>query len=181
MLAVQSRIAKFCVTGPAEDARDLFRRLQEVASLKLYVRRNIWLVIPVCAVILLTSFACLLGIFTLLPELHWFFVLPLLVLLPVFLGGSLFVQAFVFFSWIEGRSLARVLGRRRKLVRGPVAQWFVRKLRLDMSPFPPVPWFLALVFLFLPLALLLHILPLAAMVVIGLVIAMPVFYAFFDR
>ncbi len=121
MLAVQTRIVKFFVTDTAADARNLFQRLQEVDSLRSYVRRNRWLVTLESLVIVLTSFASLLGIFTLLPELHWFFVLPLIVLLPVFLGGSLFVQAFVFFSWLEGRSLARVLGRRGKQAPGPLA------------------------------------------------------------
>jgi hypothetical protein len=112
---------------------------------------------------------------------HWFFVLPLLVLLPVFLAGSLFVQMFVFFSWIEGRSLARVLRGRRKLARGPIARWLLRKFGLDMSPFPPVPWILAIVFLFVPLALLWHVWSLAALLVIALDVSAPALYASFDR
>jgi hypothetical protein len=181
MLAVQSRIVKFIAAGPAGDARRLLFRLREVDSLNFYVRRNKWLVTCSVLVILLTSLACLLGIFTLLPDLHWFFVLPLLVLLPIFLAGSLFVQTFVFFSWIEGRSLARVLGHRRKVRRGPVAKWLWRKLRLDMSPRPPIPWLLTAVFLFLPLGLLLHVWPLAASVVIALEFGVPIVYAYLDR
>ena len=177
---IQSRFVKFFLTGPAGDAKRLLYRFREVDSLSLYVRRNKWLVTFAILVILLTSLASLLGIFSLLPDMHWFFVLPLLVLLPVFLAGSLFVQMFVFFSWIEGRSLARVVRRRRE-PRGPVAKWLLRKLGLDMSPFPPVPWILAVVFLFLPLGLLLHVWPLAALAVILLGGAMPVLYARFDR
>ena len=177
---IQSRFVKFFLTGPAGDAKRLLYRFREVDSLSFYVRRNKWLVTLAILVILLTSLASLLGIFSLLPDMHWFFVLPLLVLLPVFLAGSLFVQMFVFFSWIEGRSLARVVRRRRK-PRGPVAKWLLRKLGLDMSPFPPVPWILAVVFLFLPLGLLLHVWPLAALIVIMLGLTMPILYARFDR
>ena len=178
---IQSRFVKFFLTGPAGDAKRLLYRFREVDSLSFYVRRNKWLVTLAILVILLTSLASLLGIFSLLPDMHWFFVLPLLVLLPIFLAGSLFVQMFVFFSWIEGRSLARVVRRGRKLPRGPVAKWLLRKIGLDMSPFPPVPWMLAVVFLFLPLGLLLHVWPLAALVVIMLGVAMPILYARFDR
>ena len=181
ILAVQSWFVKMIVAGPAGEAQRLLYRLREVDSLNFYVRRNKWLVTFSVLVILLTSLACLLGIFTLLPDLHWFFVLPLLVLLPIILAGSLFVQTFVFFSWIEGRSLARVLGRRSKTRRGPVARWMWRKLRLNMSPKPPIPWLLTIVFLILPLGLLLHVWPLAASVVIALEIGMPILYAYLDR
>ena len=55
------------------------------------------------------------------------------------------------------------------------------KIRSGLSPFPPVPWLLAVVFLFLPLGLLLHVWPLASLVVIMLGVAMPILYARFDR
>ena len=164
-----------------QDARSLLRRLQEVDSFGLYVRRNIWLVFLAALVIVITSFACLLGIFTLLPDMHWFFVLPLLALLPLFLGGSLFVQSFVFFSWMEGRSLARALGNRHKSAPGLISKWLQEKLSLDMSPFPAVPWILAIVFLLLPLAMLWHVWSAAALTVILIAIALPIFYARFDR
>ena len=178
---IQSRFVMFFLTGTAGDAKRLLYRFREVDSLSFYVRRNMWLVTFAVLVILLISLASLLGIFSLLPDMHWFLVLPLLVLLPIFLGGSLFVQMFVFFSWIEGRSLARALQRHRKLPRGPVARWLLRKFGLDMSPFPPVPWILAAVFLFLPLGLLLHVWPLAALVVVMLAVTTPILYARFDR
>lgn len=181
MHPIQSRFVKFFLAGHAGDAKRLLYRFREVDSLRFYARRNKWLVTFAVLVILLTSLACLLGIFSLLPDMHWFFVLPLLVLLPIFFAGSLFVQMFVFFSWIEGRSLARVLRRRRKLARGPVARWILRKFGLDMSSFPPVPWMLAVVFLFLPLGLLMNVWPLAALVVILPGVAMPILYARFDR
>lgn len=181
MLPLQDLIAKFFSIGTVQDARNLLRRIQEVESFNLYVRRNIWLVILATVVIVITGFACLLGIFTLLPDLHWIFVLPLLVLLPIFLGGSLFVETFVFVSWIEGRCLALELGNRHKPAPGPLAIWLQKKFRLDMSPFPPVPWILATVFLFVPLAMLWHVWSAAALAVIVLAIAMPILYARFDR
>ena len=172
---------KFFLFGTFQDARDLLRRLQEVDAFNLYVRRNMWLVMFAAAVIVLTGFACLLGVFTLLPDMHWVFVLPLLALLPVFLGGSLFVQTFVFFSWIEGRSLALALGNRHKPAPGPIAIWLQKTFNLDMSPFPQVPWILTTVFLFVPLAMLAYIWPAVGLTVIALAIAMPIIYARFDR
>jgi hypothetical protein len=58
--------------------------------------------------------------------------------------------------------------------------WLSKKFGLDMSPFPPVPWFLAVFVLVVPLVLLASVWMSAAMAVILLGILMPVLYAKFD-
>ena len=61
-----------------------------------------------------------------------------MLLTPVMLIGSLFVLGLVFFSWLEERSLARTLGRRR--AREPrVMRWMRKKLGADLVRAPRVP------------------------------------------
>jgi len=74
----------------------------------------------------------------------------------------------------------RELGRRHQRAPGAAALWLSKKLGLDMGPFPQVPWFLAALVLFVPLALLAATWLSAALVVILLGILMPVLYAKFD-
>jgi hypothetical protein len=86
----------------------------------------------------------------------------------------------VILSWIEGRALARELGHRHRPPPGASALWLSTKFGLDMGPFPPVPWFLAALVLFVPLALLAAAWLTCALVVIFRGILMPVVYAKFD-
>ena len=181
MLSYQEHVAKYLLFDTFGSAQELLRRARDVEAFNFYLRQNKWLVVSAMLIIFLSSAACAMGILTLLTEMHWVFVLPLLVLLPIVLGGSLFVQVYVFFSWIEGRSLARVLGNRHRPTPGPVATWLQNKLRLDMSPFPPVPWVWAIMFVFAPLVLLANSWMAAAWAVVGLVFMMSVFYARFER
>ena len=97
--------------------------------------------------------------------------------MPIALVGSLFVMAYVFFSWIEGRALIRELGNRRRRAQGAAAVWLWNTFGLDMGPRPPVPWSLAVCVLFVPLALLAAAWLSAAVVVILLGILMPFLFA----
>jgi hypothetical protein len=81
-------------------------------------------------------------------------VLAALVTAPILLIGSLWVQARVLLSWLEGRALAKLQEHRRPRHRGPIGRWFVRSFRIDMGPFPQVPPIPALLFFLLPAVLL---------------------------
>jgi hypothetical protein len=61
-----------------------------------------------------------------------------------------------------------------------VASWLLEKFGLDLGPFPPMPWILAMLVVFLPLALLAAAWLSAAAAVVLLGLLMPVFYAKFD-
>jgi len=91
------------------------------------------------------------------------------VLAPFVLVGSFFVEAFVFFSWLEGRALTQALGRRSKR-------------DLDFGQMPQnVPWVLAALFLVLPLLILASVSFTAALVLILLAVGIIVAIAKFDR
>lgn len=151
-----------------KDARDLAVRFQEAQGLRHYVRSRMPLVIPAGLVFLLISIACAAATVIFLAERHALLALPGLLLAPLVLVGSLFVQAYVFFSWLEGRALARALGRRSK---API----------DLGELPPVPWGVAALFLFAPLAILAVVAMEAAMVLIVLATLTLLLFARFDR
>jgi hypothetical protein len=121
------------------------------------------------------------GIVTLLPDMHWVFVLPLLLLLPIVLAGSFFIQVYVFFSWLEGRSMERALAPRHKAPRGMLATWIRTKLNLDLGPFPSVPWLPAAILFIAPLLMLASSWRNAAVAFVILGILMPIAYALLDR
>ena len=101
-------------------------------------------------------------------------------LAPVMLIGSLFVLGLVFFSWLEERSLVRTLGHRT--AREPKAmRWIRKKLGADLGRPPRVPWLLAAVFVALPFAMLLNLVPVIAAILLALLVAAPVAYARLDR
>jgi len=177
----QNQIVRLLLTDALEDALALRRRIQEVEPLNLYVHERMPAILVALLILFLISLGCLMGIFTLLPDMHWLFVLPILLLLPVILTGSLLVQVYVFFSWIEGRSMERALASRHKASRGPVANWVQQKLKVDLGPFPSVPWFLSTIFVLAPLVMLAYTWLPAAAAFIALAILMPVLYALYDR
>ncbi len=163
-----------------KNAQDLAQRFREVEGIRLYVQERLAMVVAATLVIVLISIACAVGVVVFLADRHSLLALLGILLLPVALAGSFFVLAYVFFSWIEGRALVRELGHRHRPPPGASALWISKKFGLDMGPFPPVPWFLAALVLFVPLALLAAAWLNAALVVILLGILMPVLYAKFD-
>jgi hypothetical protein len=179
--AALNRLSRFFFLDTLDGARDLLGRYHQVESFNLYVNERRLLVVSALLVLFLISIGCVMGVFTLLPDMHWSLVLPILLLLPVILAGSLFVQIYAFFSWIEGRSMRRALGTRRITKRGSLATWLQKKFKVDLGPLPKVPWVLSTLFLFAPLLLLAYSWLPAAAAFVGLAILLPVTYAAFDR
>ena len=162
------------------NAQELARRFRNVDGIRLYVHERQALVIAATVVIVLMSIACAVGVVVFLADRNSLLALLGILVLPVVLAGSFFVLAYVFFSWIEGRALARELRHRHRRPRGAIALWLSKKFDLDMGPFPPVPWFLALFVLIMPLVLLASVWMSAAMAVVLLGVVMPVVYAKLD-
>ena len=178
---LQNPVVRLLLTNSLDNARALLRRFQEVDSFNAYVHERMPLVLIAMLIMFLTSLGCVMGIVTLLPDMHWVFVLPILVLLPIVLAGSLFVQVYVFLSWLEGRSMERALASRHKAPRGVLAAWIRAKLNLDLGPFPSVPWLPAAIFFLAPLLMLASSWRNAAVGFIALAILMPIAYALLDR
>ena len=179
--ATLSRLSRYFLIDTVEDARGLMRRYQEVDSLNMYFHDHVLGIVSSMLILFFISIGCVMGLFTLLPDMHWLFVLPMLLLLPVVLAGSFLVQTYVFFSWLEGRSMERALASRHKAPRGAVASWIQQKLKLDIGPLPSIPWFLSTIFVLAPLVMLAYTWLPAAAAFIALAILMPLLYAVYDR
>ena len=166
--------------GPLEDALLLARRYREVSAFQDYVGERARLVIPVLVLIGFAAVACGMVPIIALVGTSALSALAGILLTPVLLLGCMFVLGLLFFSWLEERSLERTLGRRR--AREPRAlRWMRKKLGADLGPRPRVPWLYAAVFLALPFALLLSLVPIIAVILLVLLAAAPVAFARLDR
>lgn len=169
------------LTEPLKDAMNLAQRFQQGELFRKYVVERMWLVVPAAALMLATSLALAFGIVVYVGGTRPLTVLLSLLIAPLVLVGSLFVQAYLFLSWLEGRALARSLGRRARKARGRAAAWIEGRLDVDLGSLPPVPWLLAAIFLGLPLAILVLAAPKLAFAVIVLQLLAPLAYARLDR
>jgi hypothetical protein len=150
------------------DAWKLAVRFREAEGFRAYLRRRAAFVVPALALFALISIACAAATVILLAERHAMLALPAMMLAPFVLAGSFFIEALVFFTWLEGRALAQALGRRGNK-------------RFDFGEMPAVPWVLAAIFLGLPLMVLIAVSPAAALVLILLAVLITCAIARFDR
>jgi len=178
--SAQERVAQHLL-GTLNDALALAQRYREAEGFRGYVRSRLRLVVPALALILLTGFACAMAAVLLFIGPRPLAALAGLLLAPVLLAGSLFVQLYVFFAWLEERALARSLGHRTGPAPGRFAAWTERKLGADLGRLPRVPWVLAALFVFLPIAVLTQLAPKSAALLIVLLALAPILYARFDR
>lgn len=151
-----------------KDALALLRRFREAEGFRDYLRRRMSLVAPAAALGVLTSLSCAAAMIIFLAERHPLLALPGMVLAPFVLVGSLFVLAYVFLTWLEGRAISQALGKRKKT-------------KLDFGKPPRVPWALAALFLVLPLAVLAAVSGTTALVLILLAVGVVLLFAKFDR
>jgi hypothetical protein len=169
------------LTDPFKDALNLANRYQQGEPFRKYVDERMWLVVPAAFLMLATSLAFALGVVMFVGGTRPLMVLLSLLIAPLVLAGSLFVQGYVFLSWLEGRALAKSLGRRARKARGRVAALVQKHLDADLGTPPPVPWLLGGIFLVLPLLMLLVAAPTLAFGVIVLHALAPVAFARLDR
>jgi hypothetical protein len=178
----QPGIGRFLGLETLIEGRNLAGRLQGSDVFRHYVTRRMRLVAPAILMFLATSVACTAASIVYVAGAHSsFLVLIALLCAPLVLLGSLFVELYVFFSWLEGRALARAYPRSAKPERGPIRAWLVRKLKADLGAIPRIPWGFATVFLFLPLGLLAVVSGKFAAAAIVLGILLPIAYARLDR
>jgi len=168
-------------TGPMQDALNLVQRYQQGELFRRYVTQRMWLVAPAALLIVATSLVLAFGIVVFVGGTRPMTVLLSLLLAPFVLIGSLFVQGYMFLSWLEGRSLAKSLGHSVGKSRGKLKAWIEKHIEADLGAMPPVPWLLAAIFLLAPLVALAMAAPKLAIAVILLQILAPIAFARLDR
>ena len=163
------------------DAMKLFSRFHQAQGFRQYLSRRAAFVVPMVALFVLVSVACTAATVIFLADRHALLALPGMMLAPFVLIGSLFVQGYMFLSWLEGRSLAKSLGHSVGKSRGKLTAWIEKHIEADLGAMPPVPWLLAAIFLLAPLVALAMAAPKLAIAVILLQILAPIAFARLDR
>jgi hypothetical protein len=171
----KAQIAQSLLLEPVNEGMTLMRRYQEVAGFRGYVRDRMALVAPIGVLVGVTSMACAAATVLYLGGTRSFLVLFAILLVPIVLAGSAFVQAYVYASWLEGRALAKALHRRPK-VTGPITAQ-LHKHGIDLGSAPRVPWALAVLFLVLPFIMLWQVVPNLAFILTALHILAPFAFA----
>jgi hypothetical protein len=161
------------------EAPNLLRRYREVAPFRRYVDERSLLVLP--AVLVFVAFSIITTATTIVffgtKSVLLMFVAMLMA--PFILGASLTVFLFMFFSWLEARSMARLAGRPAP-VHGKAAISLLG-VRSVVEQFPPIPWLFGAIFVGVPLVIASLVSPNIAAALIGAVLGTPILYALFDR
>ena len=161
------------------EAQSLYQRFEKSEAFQGYVKERLRLVIPALAVFLFVSLAAAAGTVMLVGGTRSILVLLGLIAAPFLLIGSMFVQSFVFFWWLEWRAIDRLSGRAPKPPAGmPRTRAEVRAL---LGRPPEVPWIPAAVFLLLPFLALAALDLKWALMLLLLLAATPVAYSLLDR
>jgi hypothetical protein len=158
------------------EAPNLLRRYQKGDAFRRYVDDRAMLVIPVAALFLIFSLATTAGAVVTIGGTHSFLVLLMLVASPFLLAGTFLTLAFVFFSWLEDRSLALMLARVKKPARRPGWRGALARVAL-----PRIPWLPVALLVLAPLLALAKLSLAAAALMLLVVLGAPVAFAFLDR
>ena len=161
------------------DALDFALKFQNDGVFRDYVLSRIWAVLPVVLVFFLVSTICSIDIMFRTVRLVsdpplWLRFFALLLGAAVWVCGVV-GQLYVFLIWLEERAAHRDRSERGKRVRVPAG--FLAYLKYSRA-LPP--WILVLVFVALPLAIMAHAAPLAALILVMLVALAPVLFKKFD-
>jgi len=147
------------------EAPNLLQRYRHGDVFRQYVQRRRPLVAAALVVFLAVGMATTAALVVFFGGTHSLLVLACLVLAPFLLAGSLFVQAFIFFSWLEQRALDQVSRR------GP---------RTFKEQLPQIPWALAGAFLVAPFLVLALVSIKVAATLLLIVVLTPVAFARLD-
>lgn len=162
-----------------EDAMKLLQRYDKGEGFQRYVKGRLALVVPMALLMVATGIAFASATIVLAGPRIWL-ALPSMILAPVLLLGSVFVQAYLFFSWLENRAMAQALGHPSRPP-GRIGRWAMKNLRAELGVPPQVPWDLASVFVALPLLILWVVSWKIAGAVVLLYVAAVIAYARLDR
>lgn len=163
------------------EALNLVHRFHEGKAFRLYVQNRLRIVVPAVLLMVAIAVASAAAFMVYATGISGWLVLPAILLMPVVLIGSLFVQTYVFFSWLENRAVSRTLGRGTKPPHGALAVWLSRNLGVDIGPAPAIPWLLVALFLVAPLVMMATFAAGLALAFLCFVLLLPIMYARLDR
>jgi hypothetical protein len=162
-----------------QEATNLYNRYQAGAGFRAYVRGRTSLVMPMLGLIVLGAVICTAGSVVFLAGARAYLMLFVLLLAPLVLIGSLVVQTYLFYGWLENRALAQGLKHALE-PEGPVKRWLRKNLKAGMGKFAPVPWVFAAAFLLLPLLMTASVAPAVAAGLVAVYAAAVILFARLD-
>ena len=148
------------------EAPNLLHRYKHGDAFRRHVQRHAPLVVAALVVFLTVGTATTAAMVVFFGGTSGFRVLACLILAPFALGGSLIVQAFIFFSWLERRAVDRVSGRRPRTLQEHLRE---------------IPWLLAAGFLVFPFFILALVSIKVAATLLVVFILTPVAYSLLER
>jgi hypothetical protein len=148
------------------DAPNLLQRYRHGDVFRHYVHRHMPLVVAALVIFLTVSTATTAAMVVFFGGTSELLVLACLIVAPFVLLGSMFVQMFIFFSWLERRAIDLVSGRKPCTL---------------AEHLPEIPWTLAAVFLVLPFFVLALVSIKIAATVLVVAILTPFAYSLLDR
>jgi hypothetical protein len=161
------------------EAPNLLRRYREGAAFRRYVEDRSPLVLSAVLVFLAFSIVTTATTIVFFGTKNLLLMFVAMLMAPFILGASLVVLLFVFFSWLEARSMARLAGRPAPVHGKDTLS--LPGLRSALEQFPPVPWLFGAIFVGVPLLIAALVSPAAAAVLVTAALATPILYALFDR
>jgi hypothetical protein len=162
-----------------QEAANLYNRYQSGDGFRAYLRPRMNMVYAMLALFVIAAVVLTAGTVVALAGARALLMLLVLLLAPFVLIGSLFVQGYVFFAWLENRAIAEGL-KHRIGPEGPAARWLRKNLKADLGKLPAVPWIFAAVFLFLPLVATASVFPGVALGLVAVMAAAVLAYARID-
>ena len=158
------------------EARNLVERYKKGDAFRQHVHARLDRVLPVLGLFIAFSIALSLGVIALMEKGALLGFLAIL-LTPLVLVGSLALQVYVFFAWLELRALRPMLAHGAQ----PAGRSWLSKLQASLGKAPPVPWIETAVLVFLPFLLLALASWKIAALVLVLAVLTPVVYVQLDR
>lgn len=162
------------------ETQNLLQRFQQGGAFRTYLKQRQIIVIPALVIFLAFSVATAAGTVITLGGTRSFLVLVGMLLAPVVLLGSLFVEVFVFFQWLENRAIAQATHHAAKTAQDELRQTF-RGLWAVVKGFPLAVQAIGALLLFGPLLLLWTLSGGVALLMLVLLLATPAAYSLIDR
>ena len=162
------------------EARNLIERYQKGEALRLYLQRRWPFLIPPLLLFLAFGVASSIALIEVIGTHSSLLAFLAVLLAPFILIGSLFVQVYVFFSWLEVRALEHMSAHRTRPAKGARA-FSLSNLRSRLGKPPPIPWIPAAVFVLAPFVLLVFASVKVAAVLLALAILTPILFSLLDR
>ena len=161
------------------EAPNLLRRYREGAAFRRYVEDRSPLVLASVLVFLAFSVVTTATTIVFFGTKNVLLMFVAMLMAPFILGASLVVLLFVFFSWLEARSMAQLAGRPTPVHGKDTLS--LPGLRAALEQFPQVPWLFGGIFVGVPLIIAALVAAKIAAMLLALALATPVLYALLDR